>query len=94
MLSYNEPYFFKNEEWYYYDGKVNKFFLTDKAPEEARRSYDEFYNPPYHLDFFDYEILNEAKESKYDDLIKEGKTPEEAQKICDEWWSAILPKGK
>lgn len=90
MLSTKQPYFFENEEWYYYDGKKNKFFLTDKAPEEARKSYEEFYNPPYHYDFFDYQILKEVKQSMYDDKIKEGKTPEEAQKICDDWWNEII----
>lgn len=90
MLSTKQPYFFENEEWYYYDGKKNKFFLTEKAPEEARKSYEEFYNPPYHYDFFDYQILKEVKQSMYDDKIKEGKTPEEAQKICDDWWNEII----
>lgn len=90
MLSNEQPYFFKNEEWFYYDGKTNKFYLTDKAPEEARKSYEEFYNPEYHFDSFDYGILKEAKQVRYADLIKEGKTPEEAQKECDDWWNSII----
>lgn len=89
MLKFEQPYFFQNEEWYYYDGKKNKYFLTDKAPEEAKKSYEEFYNPPYEYDAFDYGILMEAKEYKYNKLIKEGKTPEEAQKECDDWWDCI-----
>ena len=89
MLSTKQPYFFENEEWYYYDGKKNKFCLTDKAPEEAKKSYEEFYHPEYHYDYFDYGILKEAKEFKYNRLIKEGKTPEEAKKICDDWWKEI-----
>mgnify|MGYP006970858663 FL=1 len=87
MLNFGKPYFLENKEWYYHDDKINKFFLTDKAPEEARKSYEEFYQ--YHYDAFDYAILLEAKQSKYDDLIKEGKTPQEAQKICDDWWKLI-----
>lgn len=86
MLS-SEPYFLKNKEWYYHDDKKNKFYLTDKAPEEARKSYEEFYQ--YHYDAFDYGILKEAKEFKYNRLIKEGKTPDEAKKICDEWWDKM-----
>ena len=35
------PYFMENEEWYYFDG--NRFRLTDKAPEEAKKSLEEFY---------------------------------------------------
>lgn len=84
------PYFLENKEWYYVDKKKNKFFLTDKAPEKARKSYEEFYNPPYHPDFFDYAIFQEVKERKYEKLISEGKTAEEAKKICDDWWNYML----
>lgn len=35
------PYFMENEDWYYFDGK--RFCLTDKAPESAKKSLDEFY---------------------------------------------------
>ena len=31
-----------NEDWYYIDEENQRFLLTDKAPEEARRSF-EFY---------------------------------------------------
>ena len=37
------PYFMKNEEWFYFDAKSKKFVLTDKATEEAEKSYKEFY---------------------------------------------------
>lgn len=89
MLS-KRPYFLENKDWYYVDEKKNKFFLTDKAPEKARKSYEEFYNPPYHYDFFDYQILKEEKEYMYKRLISEGKTPEEAKKISDDWWNDTL----
>lgn len=39
----SEPYFMKNDAWYYFDRKEWKYKLTDKAPEEARKSYEEFY---------------------------------------------------
>lgn len=42
MKNIEIPYFFTNKEWYYYDGNV--FKLTDKAPEEAIKSYKEYYN--------------------------------------------------
>ncbi len=32
------PYFYKNEEWYYYD-EEDGLKLTDRAPEKARESY-------------------------------------------------------
>ena len=35
------PYFMTDKEWYYFDGK--RFVLTDKAPEEAKKSLAEFY---------------------------------------------------
>ncbi len=38
-----EPYFMNNEDWYYHDEKEWKYKLTDKAPEEAIKSYYEFY---------------------------------------------------
>lgn len=38
-----EPYWHKNKDWYYYDTKERKFKLTDKAPEKAIKSYEEFY---------------------------------------------------
>ena len=31
-----------NKEWYYIDDKRDRFVLTTKAPEEARRSFEEF----------------------------------------------------
>ena len=37
------PYFMENEEWYYFDFKDKKYRLTDKAPEKAEASYEEFY---------------------------------------------------
>lgn len=87
MLKIGRPYFLENEEWYYHDDKKNRFYLTDKAPEEARKSYEEFY--AYHFDAFDYGILREVQQSLYDDYIKEGKTPEEAKKLSDDWWEEI-----
>ena len=39
----NEPYFMKNKEWFYFDEKDFCYKLTDKATEEAQKSYKEFY---------------------------------------------------
>ena len=42
------PYFMENEEWYNYDAKTGIFTLTDKAPQKARKSYEEWVNrEPY-----------------------------------------------
>ena len=38
-----KPYFMTNKEWYRYDDKEEKYVLTDKAPQEAIESYNEFY---------------------------------------------------
>lgn len=40
-----EPYFMKNEAWYYFDKEEWKYKLKEEAPEEARKSYEEFYKP-------------------------------------------------
>lgn len=42
-----EPYFMKNSKWYYFDERDFMYKLTDKAPEKAKQSYDEFYNGVY-----------------------------------------------
>ena len=39
----DRPYFMENKEWYYWDAKEWKYKLTDKAPEKAIKSYNEFY---------------------------------------------------
>ena len=39
----DQPYFMTNEEWYYFDYKENKHKITDKAPEKAKKSYNEYY---------------------------------------------------
>ena len=37
------PYFMENEEWYEFDFEKRIFVLTEKAPKEAKKSYEEFY---------------------------------------------------
>ena len=32
-----------NKDWYYFDDKNCRYLLTDKATEEAKKSYEEFY---------------------------------------------------
>jgi len=41
-----EPYFLKNEKWYYHDEKAWKYRLTDegKKDEKVVKSYEEFYS--------------------------------------------------
>lgn len=43
MMTADKSLFFwnQNDEWWDYD-KDGKIFLTDKAPEEARKSYEAF----------------------------------------------------
>ena len=38
------PYFMTNNDWFYYDAKDGKYKLTDKAPQDAIDSYNEFYS--------------------------------------------------
>ena len=37
------PYFFRDEDWYYYDEEEEIYKLTDKAPVLAMVSYEEYY---------------------------------------------------
>ena len=39
-----KPYFLENEEWYTFNEEEWKYELTDKAPQEAIDSYNDFYN--------------------------------------------------
>lgn len=39
-----EPYFLTNPEWYYYDLDEGNYKLTEKAPQKAIDSYEEYYN--------------------------------------------------
>ena len=42
------PYFMTNKEWFYFDYQKRKFILTDKAPQKAKKSYNEFYREIKH----------------------------------------------
>jgi len=37
------PFFMKNKDWYYHDKHDFCYKLTEKAPPEAVKSYQEFY---------------------------------------------------
>ncbi len=43
MNDIERPYFLENKEWYYYDEEEGIYKLTEKATEEAIKSYNEFY---------------------------------------------------
>lgn len=47
----DKPYFMSNEEWWFYDWEEMKYKLTDKAPEKAIQSYNEFYS--YETEYYD-----------------------------------------
>lgn len=42
MFIAEKPYFMTNKKWYYFDEKERRIKLTDKAPEKARKNYEEF----------------------------------------------------
>lgn len=48
-----EPYFMKNEEWYYFDEKEFRYKLTDRATDKAKESYKEFYRLVEQMDYGD-----------------------------------------
>ena len=43
MPTQDLPYFMENEEWYTFNEEEWKYELTDKAPQEAIDSYNDFY---------------------------------------------------
>ena len=43
-MQQEKPYFLNNPAWYYFDEDEFCYKLTDKAPEKARKSYQEFYS--------------------------------------------------
>lgn len=43
MALQKTPYFMKNKEWYTYNEEKHIYELTDKAPQEAINSYNDFY---------------------------------------------------
>jgi transcription initiation factor IIF auxiliary subunit len=42
MTMRDMPYFMTNEDWYEFDFEKRIFVLTDKAPEKAKESYEEY----------------------------------------------------
>lgn len=80
MIIRELPYFLKNKEWYWTIPGKTGYKLTDKAPEEAKTSYKEFYeklrNSHRHtkpIVVTDEEI--EAGIQEYKKLVAEGKLP-------------------
>ena len=46
-MTQQTPYFMENKEWYYFDEEEFIYKLTEKAPKEAKESYEEFYANTY-----------------------------------------------
>jgi len=42
-MDIGRPYFLTNSKWYYYDDDEGTYKLTEEAPEEATKSYNEYY---------------------------------------------------
>lgn len=42
MFMLDMPYFMENEDWYEFDFEKKMYVLTDKAPEKAKESYEEW----------------------------------------------------
>lgn len=85
MLS-KMPYFLENEEWYYHDKKKNRYVLTDKAPEKAKQSYNEYYGKYDRPDLvLVHNILIDAENKMRSELKNLGKSPEEIEQEISEW---------
>ncbi len=55
-MNIEKPFFMQNSDWYYYDEEKGQYFLTDSAPEEAVKSYHDF-----------YELLSSGIDLEFDD---------------------------
>ena len=42
-MTTEKPYFMTNKDWYYFDEKDFCYKMTEKATEQAKQSYKEFY---------------------------------------------------
>jgi len=42
-MTTKKPYFMNNKDWFYFDEKDFCYKLTDKAPQKAKESYEEYY---------------------------------------------------
>lgn len=42
-MTIEKPFFMTNKEWFYFDEYKMQYFLTKKATEKAKKSYEEFY---------------------------------------------------
>lgn len=78
------PYFMENPEWYYHDDKINKYFLTDKAPKEAVESYNDFYDDDVDLGLY-ADVTRDAINYLRDKLRKEGKSEQEIDEYIEKW---------
>lgn len=57
-----KPFFMNNPDWYYFDEDDWKYRLTDRAPREARDSYEDFYASTEMIDIQEItELLERSK---------------------------------
>lgn len=42
-MTMEKPFFMTNKEWFYFDEDKMQYFLTEKATEKAKKSYEKFY---------------------------------------------------
>lgn len=47
LMTVEKPLFMNNATWFYFDETDFCYKLTDKAPAEAKKSYDDFYSQVY-----------------------------------------------
>ena len=43
-MTIEKPFFMTNKERFYFDDDKMQYFLTEKATEKAKKSYEEFYS--------------------------------------------------
>lgn len=46
-MEQERPFFMSNKDWYYFDEDEFCYKLTNKATNEAKKSYEEFYKNAY-----------------------------------------------
>ena len=43
-MTIEKPFLMTNNDWFYIDEDKMQYFLTEKATEKAKKSYEEFYS--------------------------------------------------
>lgn len=94
MRKYKGYYFMENKNWYTHDEDTWDLILTDKAPEEAKESYEEFLKDNEYMIKLTTGLIDdeEFEERKYEKEF-DNMTIAEAKKALEEFRKSIKANG-